>query len=217
MFLRNFHAFARFHHGVFPVEVIHLQLDKIHIRMIGEQLVQRFGVVMHRETQVLDNAFGFLLRGPFPHSVLIEFRRARTAHVMQQVKVDVVGAQTLQRSIQARFRIFGGRLSPSQTLGGNGERIARIALNQRLAHGNFRFALMVHIGGIEIRAASLYKRVDHFLHMLDVDALLILGVSKRQTHAAKAKLRGVQKVAHRGAPCLIFYKSSAPIVAENRL
>ena len=137
MFLRNFHAFARFHHRIFPVEVIHLQLDKIHIGMIGEQLVQRFGVVMHRETQVLDNTFGFLLRGPFPHSVLIEFRRARTAHVMQQVEIDVISAQAFERSIQTCFSVFCGRLSPSQALGCNGERIARIALHQRLAHSNF--------------------------------------------------------------------------------
>ena len=58
---------------------------------------------------------------------------------------------------------------------------------------------MVDIGGIEIRAASFYERVDHLLQVLDVDALLILGVSKGQTHAAKTELRGIQKIAHRGS------------------
>ena len=64
--LRHFHALAGLGYRVFPIKVVHLQLDEVHIGVLGKQLVQALGVVVHRKAQVPYNTIGLLLRSPFP-------------------------------------------------------------------------------------------------------------------------------------------------------
>ena len=196
MLLGNFHALARFHDRIFPVKVVHLQLHKIHVGVIGEQLIQAGSVIVHGKAQVLDNALFLLLLGPFPQAEIVELRDTGAAQVVQQVEIEI-SAQALQRSIQAGLCGFGGRLRPGKALRCKGERFAGVALYQRLAQRHLRFALVIHICRVEVGAARFHESIYHLLYVLDVDALLVFGVGQRQAHAAKAKLRGIQQSAHR--------------------
>ena len=42
------------HAGAFPVSIVDLQLNKLGVRMLGQQLFQQLGTVVKREAPVLD-------------------------------------------------------------------------------------------------------------------------------------------------------------------
>ena len=93
----HLHAAARLHHWVVPIQVVHLQLHEVGVGVRREQRVERLRAVVHGEAPVADAPGRLLLAYEIPHAVLVELGRARAAHVVQQVEVDVVGAQTLKR------------------------------------------------------------------------------------------------------------------------
>ena len=118
---------------------------------------------------------------------------------MQQIEIDVIGAQALKRGVQAGLGAFRVGLRPSKALGGDGERFARVALYQRLAHRYFRFTVVVHIGRVEVGAARFHEGIHHLAEMIDVDTLWVVRVGKRQAHAPEAELRRIKKgIAHGG-------------------
>ena len=95
----NLHVATRLHHGAFPVQIVNLQLNEVHLGMVVEQLIERFRTVVHAEAHIADFASGLHLLRPFPHTEVIELLRALTAHVVQQVVIHVVGAQPFKRRI----------------------------------------------------------------------------------------------------------------------
>ena len=202
MLAGHLHAPAAFVHRVVPVQVVHLQLHEFHLRVIGEQRIQGVGAVVHREADVADLARGFLLGHEIPHAVLVEHGRARVAHVMQQVEVDVVGAQARKRGVQACLRCLGVGQRPGQAFRGQRIAFARVPFHQGLAQRDLGSALVVHVGGVEVGAARFQERIHHLAELRDVDALHVIRVGKRQAHASESELRDVFEISHR---CLLLF------------
>ena len=186
---RDLHVAARLDNRTFPIQIVHLQLDEVHLRMRLQQFLKRIGAIVHAEAHVANFASRLHLLRPFPQTEVVELLRTLAAYVVQQVVVHIVGAQTLKRRVQARLRCFGVGKRPGQALRGNGEVFARIALHQRLVQRNLRLAVVVHECGIEIRTTRLHKRVHHLFDLLNVNSGDVFGVGQRQAHAAKAQLR----------------------------
>ena len=44
---RNLHKARRLVVGIVPIEVIHLQLNEIHLGVSGQQLFQTIGIIVH--------------------------------------------------------------------------------------------------------------------------------------------------------------------------
>ena len=193
----NLHIATRLHHGAFPIQIVHLQLDEVHLGMLVEQPIERLRAIVHTEAHVADLAGGLHLLRPFPQTEIIELLRTLAAHVVQQIIIHIVGAQALEGGIQAGLSGFGVGQRPGKALRGNGEAITRITLHQSLAQRHLGVPVMVDESGVEIRAAGIHEQVDHLLNLVDVDGGDVLGVDQRKAHAAEAELRhGIAVCSH---------------------
>jgi len=198
--LGDLHAAARLHDRVVPVEVVHLQLHELHVRVSGEQLVEDLGAVVDGEPDVADLPSRLLLGDEIPHVELVELRGACATHVVEQVEVDVIDTQAVERRLEIALRDLPAGHGPGEALGGNGIRIPRVTRGERLPERCLRCTIMVNICGVEIGAPALEEDIDHLLELLDVDALLVGGVEQRQTHAAEAELGCGEKFVVHGDP-----------------
>ena len=78
-------------------------------------------------------------------------------------------------------------LQPCAQLGGDGERIARIALYERFAQRFLGFAVIVYISGIEVSLPGRHKDVHHLLNLLQIRFAVF---QLRKAHKAEPQLRG---------------------------
>ena len=60
--LGYFHAATRLDHGVFPVQIVHLQLDEVHVGVLGQYIVEGFGSIMDGKAHIADFAPSFISR-----------------------------------------------------------------------------------------------------------------------------------------------------------
>ena len=81
----DFHVAPGLYTGVFPVRVIHLELDKIHIRVKGEQLFQKIRIRVEREPPLPDQPFFLLFFYKIPDMILVIFGIVVSLQRMQQV------------------------------------------------------------------------------------------------------------------------------------
>lgn len=188
-----FHAATRLNHGVFPVQVVHLQLDEVHVGVLCEYIVEGFGPIVDGKANIADFALVFHLADEIPHAVLVELCRTRASDIVQQVEVYVIEPKPVEGGLQVRVRSSRIGRCPGEAFRGNSVGVTRIAFHERLAQGGFRGAVVVDERGVEIRSSSLDEGVDHCFEMLDIDARGVLFVKKRQPHAAESEFRGVQK------------------------
>ena len=194
-------AFYRFHDGdgntvfpgnlivrpggdgrVLPVGIVNLQLDKVHLRMGGQELIQEVRTRVEGKAHVLDEALGFLLLGEVPQVELIIPGIVVFHQGMEQVVIEIFRAGALQADLELLFgRLFRGRHG-SVDLGGQGIAFPGIAFHQRLAGGVFRS--QVDIGGIKIGEPGFQEQIYHLLHLFHIDAQAFPG----QAHEAESQL-----------------------------
>lgn len=138
-----------------PVGVVDLELDELHLRMFGQHLVQRFGRVVHREAEVLDQALFLLLMDKVPDAEVVEDLGTFTAEVVEQVEIKVPGPGPPQGGVEHLLR-FLGRLGarPGGELGGQREALTGVAVDDRRLDRLFRFAAEVAVGGVKIGKAG---------------------------------------------------------------
>ena len=108
---------------------------------------------------------------------------------MEQVVVEIARAGALEGGVEL---LLGAGLIVALhrgiELGAEGEAVARIAVDERLAGDLLGLAVVVDVGRVEIGAARLDEAVDHLTDGLHVDAaVLALG----EAHQAEAQLENV--------------------------
>ena len=195
-------AAARLDDGALPIDVVDLQLDEIHLGMGVEHLLELFGVVVDGEAELLDLALGLLLGAKVPQAVLLEARCERLAQVVQQIVVEVVDAALAQRLVEHSprvLRVFG---QPRRQLGGDGERVARIALDQRLPQRPLRLAAVIAARRVEVGEAGIHEDVHQLTALVDVDGRRIVRVLKRQPHEPEPERRQLPCSLH-GTPLFL--------------
>ena len=176
---------------VVPVGIVHLQLDEVDVGVLGKQALEALGTRMEREAPVADDALLLEAADPVPQAVVVIGLLVVVLHGMQQVVVEVVGAQALQARLELPLDLLGrGVAEPRVGLAAQGVAVARVALDQRLARG--LLGAGVDVGRVKVGEARVQEAVHHVADLRHVDgAVLQLG----QAHEAKAQLgRVVAKV-----------------------
>ena len=150
--------------------------------MLGKYLVKKFGCRMAGKTEMTDLAFGFFLLAPVPAVVFVKGVDIFRCYVVQQIKVQIIGAETLQRFVKNAFDIFRAVHVPRRELGSDGKAVAGMAFNQSLADGNFR--AVINISCVEIGKSLREKIIDHHAGFCNID-LAVLSAGK--AHHAEAE------------------------------
>lgn len=193
--LHDHHLLAVFHRRLIagpgldgfavPVEVVQLQLDDLHLRVLGEDLVQHRRTVVEGEAQVADlplvPQLFHLLKG-------VELLRLGVGGGVQGVEpvvVHIVGAQPLEllgkipAGVPVVLQQEGGQL------GGDGEGVPGMPVHQGRLDGLLALSAVVDVGGVKVGEAPLQKFVRHFAERLEVH-LVVLPVDDGQAHGAEA-------------------------------
>ena len=183
-------------HWVIPVEIVHLELHELDFGMLAQHGVERIGAVVDGKPEMANDALLALASRELPHVEAVKRLGAHASQVVHEVVVDVVGACALERGLELGVRLLGViAFEPGGGFGGEQERIARIALDQRLARG--LLASRIGPGRVEVVEAGIEEGVDHVAELWDVD----LAIDLRQAHEAKAQLTvDVVKAGHQNTP-----------------
>lgn len=167
---------------VLPVGIIDLQLNKVYLRVSGQEPVQEFRSRMEGKAHVFDQSLGFLFLGEIPQVELIIPGIVVFHEGMEEVVIEIFRAGALQAGLELLFGgLFRGRHG-GVDLGGQGVAFPGIAFHQRLAGGSFRS--QVDIGGIKIGEPGFQEQVHHLLHLFHIDAQALPG----QAHEAESQL-----------------------------
>ena len=88
---------------------------------------------------------------------------------MQEVVVDVVDTEVLELACEDGLDLGLARHVEGRVLGGHGEAVARVALDDGLAGGLLASALVVDVARVEVGEAGGHELVDHLADLLVVE------------------------------------------------
>ena len=183
-------ALAGLHPLVLPVQIVELDLDELHLRVGGQDLVQEVRLVMEGEAQVANLPRRLLLlevgEGVQPLGRLI----AGLVDVVEQVVIKVLHPAFLQLLVEDRVLVgLGAAVLEAHEghLRRQGEAVPAMALHQSLPGRDLALPGVVHVRGVEIGISPLQEGVHHLADLLHVHRSLLLGVRKGQAHHAKAQ------------------------------
>ena len=155
------------------------------------------------EAEVADTAGLTLLEEELHHVVVLvsvlEHRVPATSDRVEEVVVDVVGAQVLERPVVHLFRF---PFRPAVEVGEFGCREVSVPgiAAQGYAGGLFRLSLQICGGGVEVVHPVIVGVIDQLVHRVLVDVLSAVGVFNHgPTHAAVSEQRHLVAVAAVGA------------------
>ena len=154
-----------------------------------EHLLQFLGVVVNGEAELLNFALGLLLGAELPQTVLLETGREALPQVVQQIVVEVIDAALLKGDVEHGPSLLGVLGKPSRQLRGDGKRLTRIALHQRLLERPLRLAAMVATGGVKVGEATFHEDVNQLAALVDVDGRRIIRIGQRQPHESEPERR----------------------------
>ena len=177
--------------GMLPVHVVHLDLHEVPVVLLvqGHHVVEALLVAVEGETEVADAARLALLHEEVHDAAVLEavLEILAVTDGVQQVVVDVVGLEDLQRAAVHLHAVLEGGWPEHGQLGGQEPLLAGIAV-QRLGRGPFAVAAQVDRGGVEIVDAMFDGEVHQAVDFLLVDMVLtVLALDHRPAHAAVAQ------------------------------
>ena len=173
--------------GAVPVQVVDLQLDELHLRVLGEDLVQQLRVVVVGEARVLYQALGLFLQQPVKAVELLELVVDVPLDAVEQVVVEIPGAGLFQLGVEDLVPVLQGVEEPGVELGGQGKALPGVAVHQGRFGGAFAGKGVVHPGGVKIGEALLQEQVHHLFQLFQVHFAGVVLVQGGQPHQAKAQ------------------------------
>ena len=184
------------HARIFPVGVIQLQLDEIHLRMLVQQLLQQHRVRVEGEAVIFHQALPLLLGHEVPDMILVILLHVVPLQRVQQIVVEIAGSGPLQAGPELLLRAFlVMALHGGVQLGAEGIGFPGIPVRHRLPEGRFAFAVVIHVGCVEVGASRLDKTVRHLADLGNIN-LPVRGLG--QPHQPKAQPERVftQQIVH---------------------
>ena len=177
--------------GIAPVEVVELYLHEVPVYPVvhGEHLVEHVLRAVEGEAQVADASCLALLHEVVYHPVLnvalAEGLDASVPDGMEEVVVDVVDLELLERPSVHGDGVLTGVVGEVGQLGGDEELVPRMPLESE-SGGTFGPSLYVDGGGVIVVHAVCHGVVNQFVHGVLVDdvAPLLRGRQGGPAHAA---------------------------------
>ena len=134
-----------------------------------------------------DETLGLLLLNEVPAAQTVEILHALRVDIVQPVVVEITGAGSAKLLLKEPFAVFLLLEHIGGELGGEGKAVARMTGDQRLLRRFLTLAAAVHPGSVKVGEALFQEAVYHLLHLLHVDAAVVVGVQQRQPHQAEAE------------------------------
>ena len=175
-----------------PVNVVELYLHEVpmHLVVHGKHFVEHVHRTVERESEIADAPCFTLLNQEFYHSILditlAECLYASVADGMQQVIVDIVRLQVLERLAVHSYRILARIVGEVRQFRGQIIRLSRITA-QRYAGGFLRPSLNIHRRCVEIVHAVLYRVIHQSVHRVLIYNVAV-AVGRRHCRPAHASV-----------------------------
>ena len=168
-----------------PVEVVELELDVFHLRVLGQNVFEHRRAVVEGKTEVPDLSLLFELCGLLENAQLHGVFIARGVERVEPVVVHIVRAEPREL---LREKAAGVAALPDEKHGQlrrDREARARVPLHERLPQRVLALAAVVDVGRVKIGKAVGEKFVRHGAKLRDVHP--VRRAERRQTHTAKAE------------------------------
>ena len=187
MLFRRLIALAGLDALTVPVQIVQLELHKLHLRVRGQHLVQKFGGVVEGKAHVPDQALLLLLPQPVVAVVLLIHLVVQGPHVVDQVVVKVVNAGFFKLGFEYFVPVLERMDIVRMELGGQGVAVSGVAVRKGGLYRALALIAAVHPGRVKIGEAPLNEHIHHLLELLYVNARFIVWVQSGQAHQSEAK------------------------------
>ena len=153
VFFRHPIAVSRLNGGAVPVQIIDLELDNIHFRVGGENLVQQSCAVVIGKADFLCLSRRFQFPKECKFVELFADSVIVPVQPVKQIDIKIIYTAPLALLFKVNLAIGMGLNLPTRQLIRKDKGFPQMALHQRFPEGNFAFAVQISIGSIEISAA----------------------------------------------------------------
>ena len=187
MLYSDFIASAGLNPLAFPVQIIDLQLNKFHLRMLRQDLIQQLGAAVERESGMFNQPCRLFIQKPAEAVQLLIFRQHGSFNAVDQIVVKIGDAGFLKLFVEDPVPVFQKIDITGVQLGGQGVAVSGMAVHEGGLCRVLALEAAVHPGCVKVGKASLQKPVYHLFDLFHVDVARIGLVVQRQAHKAEAK------------------------------
>ena len=173
---------------IFPVQIIDLELHKLHFRMFRQHLFQQIRPIVKRKTNMLHLSFHLFL--PYK-SECVQFLClciADCIYIVQNIVIDSIQPQSFQLALKYLFHLFLSLQQIQRQFIRDCIGKSRMSFYYSLTESGFTFAFMIGICRIKIGKTPFQKTICHVTYRLTVYFPPIIFLQQRQPHQAKSKL-----------------------------
>ena len=147
---------------IVPVDVVELDLNELHFRVLVEDLYKELRCAVIGETEVPDLAFCLLLDSPIEAVVLlVDLIVVSILNAVEEIEIEEVNAASVKLLIEELVPILQGMYEPRRKLCSERERISRMTLNDGFLYCLLGVAAVIYICGIEISKTCFQIAVRH--------------------------------------------------------
>ncbi len=181
-------AAAGLGHRAIPVEIVYLQLDYVHFRMLRQDLIENICAVVKGKADEPGFSFFFQFAKEFEAAEFLHVDIAVPAEIVQKIDVEIVDSAAAELVFKVHGVVFRGSDAEDRHLVSQKKAVSGMAAYEAAADRLFGTFFVVGIGCIEIGEASVKEVIRHLTELADVDGGSILGISERETHGAESQL-----------------------------
>ena len=187
MLLRRLIAFPGLDAFAVPIQIVELELHELHLRVLGQHLVQILRRVMEGKAHVLYQTLLLLLPEPVVAVKLFVHLVMQRPNVVDQIVIKVFHTGFFKLGLEYFVPILKRFYIVRMELGGEGIAVSGVAVRQGGLNRALALIAAVHPGRVKIGKATADKQIHHLLHLLYINAAAVVFVQQRQTHKAEAK------------------------------
>ena len=166
------------------VHIVELDLHRLDLGVLGEDLLQELGPVVEGDAHMAHLALLLQLKGRLVGAALLVVGIAALALGMHQIEVEVIDAAGLQLAFEQGADIRLGLEEAAGKLVGQDVLVPGVAAGEAGLQRRLALALDVAVGGIKIIEARVQERIHHLLRFLQIHLIAVHG----QAHAAESKI-----------------------------